>query len=124
MINSTGEKFLVFSASIKILDILSTILDTKGIRLLRMDGSYKSMEREEVVRKFQNEAKYKAFLLTTGVGSVGLTLTAATNVIIFDPDWNPGKDDQEMVRNFRKIIVLRMLIQHNTYYIFFFSSSI
>lgn len=65
-----------------------------------MDGSYKSMEREEIVRKFQNDSKYKAFLLTTGVGSVGLTLTAATNVIIFDPDWNPGKDDQEMVRNF------------------------
>ena len=95
VINSTGEKFLVFSASIKILDILARILEGKSTKFLRMDGRNKSFEREEIVRKFQEDVTYKAFLLTTGVGSVGLTLTAATNVIIFDPDWNPGKDDQD-----------------------------
>ena len=52
--------------------------------------------------------------MTTGVGSVGLTLTAATNVIVFDPDWNPGKDDQAVDRTYRigqtkPVVVFRLI---------------
>lgn len=92
------EKMLVFSQSIKILDMLEKIIESKNIKMIRMDGSDKSTIREEKVQKFQNNTRIKAFLLTTGVGSVGLTLTAATTVIIFDPDWNPSKDDQAVDR--------------------------
>ena len=62
--------------------------------MLRMDGRDKPEKREANVKEFQKNKNIRAFLLTTGVGSVGLTLTAATRVIVFDPAWNPSCDDQ------------------------------
>jgi len=37
----------------------------------------------------------------TGVGGVGITLTGADRVIIYDPSWNPATDAQAVDRAFR-----------------------
>ena len=81
--------------------MIQKLLISKGFRLLRMDGRDKASRRQELVDQFQSDARINAMLLTTGVGSVGLTLTAATRVIIFDPAWNPGSDDQAVDRAYR-----------------------
>ena len=41
------------------------------------------------------------FLLTTKVGGLGVNLTGADRVIIFDPDWNPSTDVQARERAWR-----------------------
>ena len=56
------------------------------------------MEREKRISLFQQNKDYSVFLLTTQVGGVGLTLTAATRVVIFDPSWNPATDAQAVDR--------------------------
>ena len=37
------------------------------------------------------------FLLTTRVGGIGVNLTGADRVIIYDPDWNPSTDIQVVI---------------------------
>lgn len=41
------------------------------------------------------------FLLTTRVGGLGVNLTAADRVLLFDPDWNPSTDIQARERSWR-----------------------
>ena len=52
------------------------------------------------------------FILTDNL--VGLTLTAATRVIVFDPSWNPSIDDQSVDRAYRigqkkPVVVFRLI---------------
>jgi len=56
-----------------------------------MDGNVPLDQRMDLIKKF-NEEDIFCFLLTTRVGGVGINLTGANKVIIFDPDWNPSMD--------------------------------
>lgn len=42
-----------------------------------------------------------AFLLTTKVGGLGVNLTGADRVLLYDPDWNPSTDIQARERAWR-----------------------
>ena len=43
----------------------------------------------------------KVFLITTKAGGIGINLTAASNIIIYDSDWNPQNDIQAIARAHR-----------------------
>ncbi|RZC35270.1 DNA excision repair protein ERCC-6-like [Asbolus verrucosus] len=47
------------------------------------------------------DSSYDVFLLTTRVGGLGVNLTGADRVIIYDPDWNPATDTQARERAWR-----------------------
>jgi DNA excision repair protein ERCC-6 len=47
------------------------------------------------------DASYFVFLLTTRVGGLGVNLTGADRVVIYDPDWNPATDTQARERAWR-----------------------
>ncbi len=53
---------------------------------------------QELVSRFQTTASIPLFLLTSQVGGLGLTLTAADRVIVVDPSWNPATDNQAVDR--------------------------
>lgn len=97
-----GHRTLIFSQSRKMLDIMERVLRNRNFRLLRLDGTVTQLaEREKRIMLFQTDRRYTIFLLTTQVGGVGITLTAANRVVIFDPSWNPATDAQAVDRAYR-----------------------
>ncbi|XP_077002890.1 DNA excision repair protein ERCC-6-like [Tamandua tetradactyla] len=110
-----GHQTLVFSQSRQILNIIEHLLKNRHFKTLRIDGRITQLlEREKRINLFQKNKDYSVFLLTTQVGGVGLTLTAATRVIIFDPSWNPATDAQAVDRVYRigqkeNVVVYRLI---------------
>ncbi len=95
----SGEKVLVFSQFTSMLDIFETDLKNSGIRYTRLDGSTKN--RQEVVDEFNENEEIKVFLISLKAGGVGLNLTAASAVFLYDPWWNPMAEQQAVDRAHR-----------------------
>merc|ERR1712062_252154 len=57
--------------------------------------------RQSLINRFNSTSDLFVFLLTTRVGGLGVNLTGANRVIIFDPDWNPSTDIQARERAWR-----------------------
>ncbi|XP_077376732.1 DNA excision repair protein ERCC-6-like isoform X2 [Festucalex cinctus] len=114
-----GHRTLVFAHYRMVLDILQRILKNQGFKVLRLDGTITQVsERERLITLFQKDSSYSVFLLTTQVGGVGITLTAADRVVIYDPSWNPATDAQAVDRAYRigqtKNVVIYRLITCGT----------
>merc|ERR1712217_40286 len=92
-----------FSRSTRLLDILEACLFQQGWspQVLRLDGGTPSGQRQKLVDEFNTSSTRGVFLISTRAGGVGLNLTAASVVVIFDPDWNPFSDLQAQDRSFR-----------------------
>ncbi|NXQ88866.1 ERC6L protein, partial [Nyctibius grandis] len=110
-----GHRTLVFSQSRKMLDIIERVLSSRQFKIMRIDGTVTHLtEREKRINTFQSNKDYSIFLLTTQVGGVGLTLTAASRVVIFDPSWNPATDAQAVDRAYRigqkeNVVIYRLI---------------
>jgi SNF2 family DNA or RNA helicase len=94
-----GHKSLVFSQWTSMLDLLEPKLVDRGHRFLRLDGS--TSDRGAVVEKFQSDPTVSVFLVSLKAGGVGLNLTAADHVFLFDPWWNPAVEEQAFDRAHR-----------------------
>lgn len=97
---SQGQRALVFSQFTSHLALVQSALDDAGIATIRFDGQTPTQVREERVRAFQ-DGDVPLFLISLKAGGVGLNLTAATNVILLDPWWNPAVEDQASDRAHR-----------------------
>lgn len=74
----------------QLMTIMEDYLGWRGFGYLRLDGTTKSEDRGELLRKFNcKNSEYFIFLLSTRAGGLGLNLQSADTVIIFDSDWNP-----------------------------------
>lgn len=49
---------------------------------------------QALIDRFNTDESIFVMLLTTRTGGVGVNLTGADRVILFDPDWNPSTDMQ------------------------------
>ncbi|MCJ1442365.1 MAG: hypothetical protein MMC23_002859 [Stictis urceolatum] len=97
-----GHKTLLFAQHRIMLDILEKyIRNMPGVNYRRMDGTTQISVRQTMVDEFNNNPDAHVFLLTTKVGGLGVNLTGADRVIIFDPDWNPSTDIQARERAWR-----------------------
>lgn len=98
----TGHKTLLFAQHRIMLDILERyVRSLAGFKYRRMDGNTPIQLRQAMVDEFNNDPNLHVFLLTTKVGGLGINLTGADRVIIYDPDWNPSTDLQARERAWR-----------------------
>ncbi|TPP58290.1 DNA excision repair protein ERCC-6 [Fasciola gigantica] len=121
--HSQGHRILLFSQSRRMLTILERLVAVLRIPYLRMDGSTPVGVRQTLIRQFNTPVSETAlsaepapsvFLLTTRVGGLGVNLTAASRVLIYDPDWNPTTDIQARERAWRigqqqSVLIYRLL---------------
>ena len=96
---ANGHKCLVFASFLGALDSLSDDLNEAGIEHLTMTGAKR--DREALVQRFQNDDSVCVFLMTLKTGGVGLNLTAADYVFIYDPWWNRAAETQAIDRTHR-----------------------
>lgn len=109
-----GHKVLVFTNFLAAVDLLSTDLEQRGIGFLTMTGA--TGNREALVRQFQTGDDCKVFLMTLKTGGLGLNLTAADTVFIFDPWWNTAAEAQAVDRTHRigqdrTVFTYRMIVR-------------
>jgi SNF2 family DNA or RNA helicase len=104
-LKSEGHKVLIFSQMTKVLDILEDYLFSQEHVFVRFDGSSKLQERQAAIDSFNDpQSGVFIFLLSTRAGGLGINLTAADTVILFDSDWNPHQDSQAQVSKFTTIL--------------------
>ncbi|KAI4176330.1 MAG: hypothetical protein LQ343_001068 [Gyalolechia ehrenbergii] len=97
-----GHKTLLFAQHRIMLDILEKFIrNLQGFNYRRMDGNTPIHARQGLVDEFNHNPDAHVFLLTTKVGGLGINLTGADRVIIYDPDWNPSTDVQARERAWR-----------------------
>lgn len=94
-----GHRTLVFSQMTNMLDIFEAYLEETGVCYCRLDGSTKYEDRRARIEDFNDpKSDCSIFLLSTRAGGLGINLTSADTVIIYDSDWNPHVDLQAMDR--------------------------
>ncbi|MFT7805871.1 DNA excision repair protein ERCC-6 isoform X1 [Arapaima gigas] len=109
-----GHRVLLFTQSRQMLEILEVFVRENGYTYLKMDGTTTIASRQPLIAQYNEDKSIFLFLLTTRVGGLGVNLTGANRVIIYDPDWNPSTDTQARERAWRigqkqQVTVYRLL---------------
>jgi SWI/SNF-related matrix-associated actin-dependent regulator of chromatin subfamily A member 5 len=100
--HAQGSRVLIFSQMSRVLDILEDYSVMRGYKYSRIDGSTAHEDRIAAIDEYNGEGSEKfLFLLTTRAGGLGINLTSADVVVLFDSDWNPQADLQAMDRAHR-----------------------
>ncbi|KAK9929275.1 hypothetical protein M0R45_026379 [Rubus argutus] len=93
-------KSVVFSQFRKMLIYLEEALRTAGFKTLRVDGSMNANKRAQVIKEFgvsEHEAP-TILLASLKASGTGINLTAASQVYLLEPWWNPAVEEQAMDR--------------------------
>eukprot|EP01083_Nonionella_stella_P000951 2726_1 len=119
-LKSQGHRVLLFSQMTRLLDIVEDYVNFREYVYERIDGNVTGSNRQESIDRFNEEDSDRfIFLLSTRAGGVGINLTSADTVIMFDSDWNPQNDIQAQSRCHRigqtKEVKVYRLITNNSY---------
>lgn len=103
------KKILIFSGYTRTLDMVEELLalmetttDPGLLDYLRFDGQTARARRNLGVRMFNDpKSSFKIMLISTRAGGLGINLTAATDLVFLDEDWNPQVTVQAEARSHR-----------------------
>ena len=96
-----GEKTIIFSQFTSLLDLVEIPITDRDWAFRRYDGSMSSSHRNDAVIDFISKPNVRIMLVSLKAGNAGLNLTAASQVIILDPFWNPYIEEQAIDRAHR-----------------------
>ncbi|KAF9812523.1 hypothetical protein IEO21_06162 [Rhodonia placenta] len=97
-----GSRVLIFSQMSRMLDILEDYCLFRSYKYCRIDGGTAHEDRIVAIDEYNKPDSDKfIFLLTTRAGGLGINLTTADIVVLYDSDWNPQADLQAMDRAHR-----------------------
>jgi len=110
-----GRRILVFSQFTRMIALIEEELNARHISYSKLTGQTK--KRDEAIELFKSGA-VNVFLISLKAGGVGLNLTEADTVIIYDPWWNPAVESQATDRAHRigqdKPVFVYKLVTENT----------
>lgn len=112
-----GSRVLIFSQMSRLLDILEDYCVFRGFNYCRIDGGTAHEDRIAAIDEYNKpESEKFVFLLTTRAGGLGINLTSADIVVLYDSDWNPQADLQAMDRAHRigqkkQVVVYRFVTE-------------
>jgi SNF2 domain-containing protein/helicase-like protein/SWIM zinc finger len=95
----SGHRLLVFSSFTEMLGIIREAFDARKLGYSYLDGTTKN--RSKVLDDFKREDGPPVFLMSLKAGGVGLTVTEADYVVLYDPWWNPAIERQAIDRTHR-----------------------
>ncbi|KAK9470148.1 SNF2 family N-terminal domain-containing protein [Dipodascopsis tothii] len=113
-----GSRVLIFSQMSRLLDILEDYCMFREYEYCRIDGSTAHEDRIQAIDEYNKPGSEKfVFLLTTRAGGLGINLTTADIVVLYDSDWNPQADLQAMDRAHRigqkkQVMVFRFVTEN------------
>ena len=110
-----GRRILVFSQFTRMIALIEDELKEQNIAYAKLTGQTK--KRDEAIEQFKS-GEANVFLISLKAGGVGLNLTEADTVIIYDPWWNPATETQATDRAYRigqdKPVFVYKLVTENT----------
>ncbi len=111
---ANGHKALVFVNFLAAIESISARLEAAGVGFVSMTGA--TRDRETLVNRFQNDPDCRVFVMTLKTGGVGLNLTAADTIFIYDPWWNVAAENQAIDRAHRigqtqKVIAFKLIAE-------------
>ena len=99
---AADERVLIFTHFATWGERLATYLTQRtGISIDCYHGGLARGKRDRLVETFQNETGPGAMVLSLKAGGMGLNLTAASHVVLYDRWWNPAVEDQARDRVWR-----------------------
>lgn len=97
--NEAPIKSVIFSSWTSHLDLIEIALADNGMDgFTRLDGTMTLKNRNKALDTFRDDPSVTILLVTLGAGGVGLNLTAASNVYIMEPQYNPAAVAQAVDR--------------------------
>ncbi len=109
-----GRRILLFSQFTGMLGLIEKELERKKIAYAKLTGQ--TRKRDEAIERFKS-GEANLFLISLKAGGVGLNLTEADTVILYDPWWNPAVEAQAMDRAHRigqdkPVFVYKLMTEH------------
>lgn len=96
-----NRKTIIFSQFTEMLQILGQTLGKHGIKFVSYNGKMNIKQKDESLNKLRNDQDCTLLLCSLKAGALGLNLTVASQVVIFDPWWNPQIEEQAIDRVYR-----------------------